>query len=103
MSLERMTFVETYVSNRKKSGIIAYALWAFLGAFGAHRFYIGKVFSGIIMLLVTLIFSWWTFGIITGIWLFIDAFLIWRWLRQDKERLTQEAMTMTKLSEHKTS
>lgn len=47
----------------KKSGKFALFLSIFLGAFGFHRFYLGKIFTGILMLV--------TFGFF-GIWVFVD-------------------------------
>lgn len=69
----------------KKSLLVAYLLWAFLGYVGAHRFYLGRPLSGVLMLalsgivlLVTLV----SFGLlsflwfIVAVWWFIDALLI---------------------------
>lgn len=50
-----------------KSKAAAYFLWFFLGVFSAHRFYLGKVTSGIIYLLT---------GQLFGIGWIIDLFLI---------------------------
>jgi TM2 domain-containing membrane protein YozV len=50
-----------------KSKGIAYLLWFFLGWAGIHRFYVGKVLSGIIYLL--------TLGLL-GLGWFIDLFLL---------------------------
>ena len=50
-----------------KSKLIAYLLWFFLGWAGIHRFYVGKVVSGILYLL--------TLGFF-GIGWFIDLFLL---------------------------
>ena len=50
-----------------KSKLVAYLLWFFLGWAGIHRFYVGKVVSGILYLL--------TFGFF-GIGWFIDLFLL---------------------------
>ncbi len=36
----------------KKSKLVAYLLWFFLGAFGAHRFYAKRVLTGFIQLLM---------------------------------------------------
>lgn len=38
----------------KKSKLVAYLLWFFLGAFGAHRFYAKRVLTGFIQLLMWL-------------------------------------------------
>ena len=49
-----------------KSRLVTTLLCFFLGVFGIHRFYLGKVLSGILMLI--------TFGGL-GIWYFIDLIL----------------------------
>ena len=51
----------------EKSGIVALLLCFFLGGLGIHRFYVGKVGSGILMIV--------TFGGF-GIWAFIDLVMI---------------------------
>lgn len=88
-------FVDTYIENNKKSGWIAYILLFLLGFFGAHRFYMGKTISGIIQLLLTAIFSWWTFGLIPGLWLIVDIFLLPVMLRQNKRKLRREALILS--------
>jgi len=50
-----------------KSKAAAYFLWFFLGFFSAHRFYLGKIGSGILYLLT---------GQLFGIGWIIDLFLI---------------------------
>lgn len=67
----------------KKSVVLAYVLWFFLGGFGAHRFYLGKTVSAIIMLAMTMlgiitsvIGVGLIFLVIVGIWWVIDAVLI---------------------------
>ncbi len=51
----------------------AFLLSFFLGVFGAHRFYAGKIGTGIVMLILTLTF----FGIfVTAIWNLIDWIMI---------------------------
>ena len=50
-----------------KSKGIAYLLWFFLGFFSAHRFYLGKVGSGILYLLT---------GQLLGIGWIIDLFIL---------------------------
>lgn len=50
-----------------KSRLVALILCFFLGMWGLHRFYVGKIGTGILMLI--------TFGFF-GIWTFIDLILI---------------------------
>lgn len=67
----------------KKSAVVAYLLWLFLGFFGVHRLYAGKILSGLIMLalcLVSMLLSLIVVGylgfVVLGLWWFIDAFLL---------------------------
>ncbi|MFX4219928.1 MAG: TM2 domain-containing protein [Thalassobaculum sp.] len=70
----------------KKSVLISYLLWFFLGIpFAVHRFYLGHVKSALVMLAMWVVFgalSSATFGIfgflllIPAIWWFLDLFLI---------------------------
>ena len=67
----------------KRSALIAYLLWFFLGYFGIHRFYLKRTGSGIAMLLIALVstvllvVAVGALGyIVVGIWWCIDAFLI---------------------------
>ena len=55
----------------KKSLLVAYLLWIFLGYVGAHRFYLGRPLSGFIMLAlstVTLILTFVSFGLLSFLW-----------------------------------
>ena len=67
----------------KKSALIAYVLWFFLGGLGVHRFYLGRTGSGVVMAIISVL-SWITVYIgigfiglaVIGIWWLVDAFLI---------------------------
>ncbi len=59
------------ISN--KSSLIALFLCAFLGLFGVHRLYIGKITSGIMMLVFTIIG---VFSFVSIIWTVIDLIRI---------------------------
>lgn len=68
---------------QKKSMLVAYLLLIFLGAFGAHRFYLGQTGSGAAMLIIFLVSLLLTVVVIgavgllvIGIWCFVDLFLI---------------------------
>ncbi|MEO5493538.1 MAG: TM2 domain-containing protein [Sphingomonas sp.] len=52
-----------------RNKIVAALLAFFLGVFGVHRFYLGRVGSGVAMLILTCTFVG---VIITGVWAFID-------------------------------
>lgn len=69
--------------TRKKSAAITWLLWLFLAEFGAHRFYLGRVGTGIIMLL--------TLGGLL-IWALVDVFLIPGMLRADKRQVEAEIL-----------
>ena len=69
----------------KKSLLVAYLLWFFLGYVGAHRFYLGRPLSGFVMLVLSgiiLLVTLLSFGVlgflwaIVGLWWLIDALLI---------------------------
>lgn len=61
-----------YDANKKSAGT-AYVLWFFLSVTGAHRFYLRRTFSAVIMLLL----SCTVVGLfITIPWTVLDAFLI---------------------------
>jgi len=67
----------------KKSALVAYVLWFFMGLFGAHHFYLDRKGTGICMLAITLtsfilmfVFIGFLTIFITIIWDFVDLFLI---------------------------
>jgi TM2 domain-containing membrane protein YozV len=67
----------------KKSGVVAYLLWFFVGMFGGHRFYLGSTGPAIAQLVITIVSILLTFVLVgifgligVGIWVLIDAFLI---------------------------
>ncbi|MDR7036587.1 TM2 domain-containing membrane protein YozV [Methylobacterium sp. BE186] len=83
--------IETRVSNDGPSVGVAYILWFCLGAFSAHRFYLGRTGTAILQILCNLV-------LIGFIWVLIDVFLIPGLVRarQDQIRdcLTQQALTI---------
>lgn len=71
-----------YDASKKSTGI-AYLLWFFLGGFGVHRFYLGRVGSGVTMAILFVLSCVTTFILIgffglglIGLWWLVDAFLI---------------------------
>lgn len=68
--------MENTISQSPKLRLVALILCIVLGLFGVHRFYVGKVGTGILMLL--------TIGFF-GIWTFIDFILIISGSFKDKQ------------------
>lgn len=65
-----------------KSRLAATLLAFFFGAFGVHRFYVGKTGSGVAQLLLTITIV----GVlVSGIWSFIDLIVIIAGSFTDKE------------------
>ena len=62
-----MTATQTPTATGSKSWIVALVLSFFVGVLGVHRFYVGKIGTGVLMLI--------TFGGF-GIWALIDFIVI---------------------------
>ncbi len=83
LNTQQQMLVEQRLTNEKKSTVAAYLLWFFLGGFGAHRFYLSKPGTAVLMLVLNIL-GWVTLVvyigvfllIVLGIWLLVDAFLI---------------------------
>ena len=80
----------------KKSALIAYLLWFFLGLFGVHRLYLGRVGSGIGMLVlhgISWVLAWVLIGYlgfaVLGLWWLVDALLIPGMTRSYNNRLIE--------------
>lgn len=67
LTSQELQLLASEMDNRKKSTATTWILWFFLGNIGAHRYYLGKIGTGVAMTL--------TFGCL-GIWTIIDIFLI---------------------------
>jgi TM2 domain-containing membrane protein YozV len=71
----------------KKTALVAYLLWPFLGCLGAHNFYLGRTGVAVAQLILSLT----VVGlVITIVWLVVDAFLIPGWIRQRNNVLATE-------------
>lgn len=68
----------------KKTALVAYLLWFFLGLFGAHNFYLKRTGVAVAQLILTLT----VVGmVISLVWVFVDAFLIPGWVRNQNNLL----------------
>ncbi|MGY3715698.1 TM2 domain-containing protein [Sutcliffiella cohnii] len=65
LTQEQLSILSSELEHRRKSKLITFLLWFFLGMFGVHRFYLGDFGLGIALLLL----GWLTFGI----WNLIDG------------------------------
>ncbi len=80
----------------KKSVLLAYLIWFFLGLFGVHRLYLGRITSGLVMLalhgiswvLAFILIGYLGFALL-GLWWLIDALLIPGMARDANERLIE--------------
>jgi TM2 domain-containing membrane protein YozV len=71
----------------KKSLVVAYLLWFFLGVFGAHNFYLRRTGVAVAQLILTITIV----GLaIVGIWVIVDAFLIPGWVSDRNNMLVRE-------------
>ena len=71
-----------YASPRRKSLLLAYLLWLITGLIGGHRFYLGRLWTGLLMAALTIV------GIaalpllaVAALWWIVDIFLIPRMAR----------------------
>ena len=75
-----------YEAN-KKTALVAYLLWFFLGWFGGHNFYLERTGVAVTQLILSLTAD----GlVITIIWVLVDAFLIPGWVRRQNNLLAAQ-------------
>jgi TM2 domain-containing membrane protein YozV len=79
----------------KKSKVVAYLLWFFLGGLGAHRFYTRDTGLGIAIIVVSIISTFLLF-IPIGIWLLVDLFLVGKRINQLNDQLEAEVISNVK-------
>jgi len=86
LSVAERQLIEQRITNEGPSAGVAWLLLIFLGFFGAHRFYLGKGGSGLVMFLTMFI-------VIGFLWWFIDLFLISGMIRDRRDALRQRLTT----------
>jgi TM2 domain-containing membrane protein YozV len=83
LTTDELQLLNIELNNKRKSAGIAWLLWVFTSVLGGHRFYLGKIGTGVAMLL--------TFGGF-GIWAFIDIFLINGMVRNANGKIENEVI-----------
>lgn len=97
MDTQRELLIEQRVANDAKSPLVAYLLAILLWGFGAHRMYLGRWLSGLVMLAMSGL-GWLTAPILIGwpllglvwIWAVVDLFLIPGMIRDDKDEIRRQ-------------
>ncbi len=85
-----------------KNMLVAYLLWWFLGWAGVHRFYLGRVKSGITQLLL-FVLGWATAIFLIGyflivawlIWWALDAYFTYKIVKEENAKLGVENSTIS--------
>jgi TM2 domain-containing membrane protein YozV len=90
LEARELLLLESEVKSRGKNMLVAYLLWYFLGIFGGHRFYMGRTGSAVAQLILTITVIG---AIVSGIWVIVDAFLLYQWVRERNAQVEQEVLT----------
>ena len=88
MTTQNLQMIQLEMNKRQKSSAAAWLLWFFLGVIGAHRYYLGKIKTGIAMTL--------TLGGL-GIWVLVDLFLMSGMIREANEKIEADIISQIKL------
>jgi len=71
----------------KKTALVAYILWFFVGLFGGHNFYLNRKGVAIAQLILSVTILG---MLITLVWVLVDAFLIPGWIRRQNNALATQ-------------
>jgi len=69
-------------SANEKNMLIGYLFWWFLGFVGAHRFYLDRPVSAVIMIVLAILgfFTFFVTWIILGFWWLIDGYFVYKYI-----------------------
>src|SRR5512141_1166122 len=71
----------------KKTALVAYLLWFFVGILGGHNFYLKRTGVAVTQLILSIT----VVGlVITAVWVLVDAFLIPGWIRNQNNLLATQ-------------
>lgn len=88
LTTEQLQLLASEMSKKQKSGGVAWLLWFFTGGIGGHRFYLGRIGTGVAMLL--------TLGGL-GIWTLVDLFLMSGMIKSTNETIENEILSEIRL------
>lgn len=88
LSTQELQLLASEMDSRKKSTATTWILWFFFGGLGGHRYYLGKIGSGVAMTL--------TLGGL-GIWTIIDIFLMNGMISKKNSEIESEVISEVKL------
>lgn len=71
----------------KKTALVAYLLWFFVGLFGGHNFYLKRTGVAVAQLILTITIIG---MLVSAIWVMVDAFLIPGWVRNQNNLLAAQ-------------
>lgn len=86
LNTAQLSLIEQRLANEAPSLALCYVLWAFLGWVGAHRFYVGRGRSAVMLILCFII-------VIGFIWWLIDVALIPEMVRERRNQIRQRLIT----------
>jgi len=96
---ENRILVNTEIEAHGKKPLIAYLLWFFLGNFGGHRFYFGKIGTASLQLFLAVagyLTVWFFLGFLflipLWIWVIVDVFLINSMIRENHNQLERNVL-----------
>lgn len=87
LNTSQQSLIEQRVRNDGPNMVLAYVLLIFLGMLGIHRFYLGRIGSGIAQLILTLTIIG---SFVTAIWVFIDLFLVPGMVNNKRDEIRQK-------------
>jgi TM2 domain-containing membrane protein YozV len=89
-------------SGEGKNMVLAYLLWFFLGSFGVHRFYLGKIGTGVTQLILLAVGSATSIILIgliplavLAVWWIVDAYFVFKHVRDANSRLPAAASKLS--------
>jgi TM2 domain-containing membrane protein YozV len=89
-----------------KNMVLAYLLWFFLGSFGVHRFYLGKIGTGITQLILlavgsatTVILVGFIPLLVLGVWWIADAYFVYKHVTDANARLPAKTSSLSMTSQ----